>query len=128
MVYEVPEIASAGEAFGSVYSLSAVMKLLGLSEAEVGDLVWTDDLLALPVEDSLLFPSFQFEGHEIRQDIIEVAQILSKASDVFSAAQWLHSKIVSAPNPGRLRAFELLKTDSEAVRQAALETADRWSA
>lgn len=119
---------AAGEAFGPVYPLDAVMKLLRLTEAEVADLVWTDRLLALPVEDSLLFPVFQFKGHEIRQEVIEVARILSKASDAFSAAQWLHSKLVSAPNPDRLRAHELIKTDPVAVRQAALETAARWSA
>lgn len=122
------ENSGAAEAFGPVYSLPAVMELLGLAEPEVADLVWTDCLIALPVEDSLLFPVFQFEGHEVRQDVVEVARILIKASDVFSAAQWLHSKIVSAPNPDRLRAHELLKTDAEAVRRAALETAARWSA
>lgn len=119
---------NSSAAFGPVYSLQAVMKLLDLTEAEVADLVWTNDLLALPVEDSFLFPAFQFEGHEVRQDVLEVARILIQASDVFTAAQWLNSKIVSAPNPGRLRAHELLKTDPEAVRQAALETAARWSA
>jgi len=122
------ENLAAGEAFGPVYSLTAVMKLLALTEAEVADLVWTDRLLALPVEDDLLFPTFQFEGHEIRQDVINVARTLTKASDVFSAAQWLHAKIASVPNPSRLRAHELLKADPAAVRQAALETTARWSA
>ena len=121
-------VKTNADLYGPVYSQAAVVKLLSLGEAEVADLVRTGSLLALPVEDTHLFPVFQFEGHEIRQEVIEVARTLSKASDVFSAAQWLHARLASVPNADLLRAHELLKTDPDTVRQAALETAARWSA
>lgn len=115
------------KAVGPVYSLTAMEELLGLSITEVTAMAETGELLALPVQNNLLFSIFQFDGQEVRHDIIDIAKILTEAADPFTAAAWLHAPAVMAGN-GETSNEEFMRTNPVVVRAAAQDMAARWAA
>ncbi|MFJ2619646.1 hypothetical protein [Glutamicibacter sp. NPDC087344] len=117
---------SYGKLIGPVYSLAALATLWDCSEQEAARRAERLSMLALQVGDRKLYPSFQLDGAEPREDVLEAAFLLSLAGEHETAALWL----VTACCGDRLGRTHLQLLDLGERRQVvaeAAETASRWA-
>jgi hypothetical protein len=103
---------------GPVYSRQALAKMGIAPEAT--------ELLTLIVQDQDLYPVFQFEGHSVRRDVIDIVRILAEAADPWTIAVWLRTPMVR--DPDRRTFLELLDAgEVSVVATQARDAASRWS-
>ncbi|MGO1264943.1 hypothetical protein [Microbacterium sp.] len=126
MMALVPRATTFGELIGPVYSTKALSAMWGgMSRAGVSKRVSEGKLLALKVERENLFPLFQFQGTEIREDVIALVRILRPEADPFTIAQWL---VAPLEDCGGRSAIELLDAgDRASADKAAKKAARRWA-
>jgi hypothetical protein len=103
---------------GPVYSPQALAKM-GIHPDRT-------ELLILSVQDQDLYPVFQFEGHRVRRDVIDIVRILAEAVDPWTIALWLRTPMVR--DPDRRTFLELLDAgEVDVVTAQARDAASRWS-
>ncbi|WP_152539185.1 hypothetical protein [Nesterenkonia sp. AN1] len=116
-----------GKQIGPVYSTRALTELWSMTRAGVSKRAKEGRLLALKVEGENLFPLFQFDGAEVRRDVMELVQTLREAVDPFTIAQWLCTPQVD--DDKKRTPVELLdEGEKEVALRAARRASNRWSA
>jgi hypothetical protein len=103
---------------GPVYSRQALAKM-GVDPG-------TTELLTVTVQDQDLYPVFQFEGHSVQRDVIDIVRILVEAVDPWTIAAWLRTPMVQDPDR-RTFLDRLVGGEVEVVTAHARDAASRWS-
>jgi hypothetical protein len=117
---------SYGKIIGPVYSLVALAGLWDCGEQEAEARAGRLGLLALQVGDRKLYPAFQLDGGEPREDVAQVVRILRVSVDPETIAQWLMTPCAkdskSRSHTQLLDAGHARCVQAEAVKEAA-----RWA-
>lgn len=112
---------------GEVYSTKALETLWGVTREAVSKRFRKGNLFALKVGGQNFFPLFQFDGGEVRDDVMDVIQILRSAGDPWTIAAWLRTP--SADDPEDRTPLELLDAgQASRVADEARDMARRWAA
>lgn len=83
-------------------------------------------LFALHVQGKSLFPVFQFDGRQVRKDVLHIVGILRTSADPFTIAQWLCTPLVEAEDRTPLGLLDA--GEGPLVEKLAKRNAARWSA
>lgn len=128
MAVFVPESPGAfSKIIGPVYSTRALTSLWRVSREAVSKRARNGGLLVLKVEGENLFPVFQFDGAEVRQDVMAVVKAFGEHVDPFTIAQWLNTRQVS--DGARRTPIEMLDSGAfNEVVSAARVASARWAA
>lgn len=128
MVAMVPRSTGGplGRIIGPVYSTNALTKMWNITRQGVNKRVKEGRLLTLYVQGKNLFPTFQFDGKRVREDVLHIVDLLRASSDPFTIAQWLRTPLVEAE--GRTPLELLDAGESAQAENLAKRSASRWSA
>ncbi|SDS21750.1 Protein of unknown function [Brevibacterium sandarakinum] len=126
MAAMVPRTAGEfGRIVGPLYTTKALTVMWNIGRAAISKRVAENKLLALKVEGDNLFPIFQFDGKMIRDDVMEIVQILRASVDPFTIAQWLRTPVLELDDQTPL---DLLDVGNKAAAvRIAKRTAARWA-
>lgn len=129
MAQLVPEtgLSTYGQLIGPVYSTRALTTMWGVTRAAVSKKAMAGGLLTLKVAGENLFPTFQFEGRDVRSDVISLVTTIQPAADPFTIAAWLRTPLADDPS-GRTPLTLLDEGESEPAHRAAVRVAARWAA
>ena len=129
MARMVPPVAGEfGRLIGPVYSTKALEAMWSVTRAAVSKKVRDKRIFALKVSGASIFPLFQFDGIDVRQDILEVVRLLEDVGiDNWTIAAWLRTPVAS-DEAGRTPIGLLDAGQSEVVTVAARRLGERWAA
>src|SRR5699024_8163043 len=82
MVAMVPRSTGGplGRIIGPVYSTNALTKMWNITRQGVNKRVKEGRLLTLYVQGKNLFPTFQFDGKRVREDVLHIVDLLRASS------------------------------------------------
>jgi hypothetical protein len=103
---------------GPVYSRAALEKMK-IDPAKTA-------LLTVAVEGQEFYPVLQFNGRNVRQDVLGIVDILAEAADSWTIAVWLRTPMAGDPQ-GRTFLELLDAGEFEVVVAHARDAAGRWS-
>ena len=114
---------------GPVYSTRALERMWGVSRAAISKRATTGTLFALKVEGMNVFPLFQFDGHEVRKDVVEITREMARAGiDPFTIAAWMRTPLPDRTGGGVASPVDLVAQGrSEIVWDAARQAAHAWA-
>lgn len=117
---------SYGRLIGPVYSLAALAGLWDCSGQEAARRAERLSMLALQVGDRKLYPAFQLDGGEPRDDVAQVVRILRVSVDPETIAQWLMTPCAK-DSEGRSHMQLLDAGHARCVQAEAVKEAARWA-
>jgi hypothetical protein len=131
MVQLLPPAPGAfADLVGPVYSTRALEQMWGVSRAAISKRATSGTLFALKVEGVNVFPLFQFDGHEVRRDVVEITREMARSGvDPFTIAAWMRTPLpVSSDAMASSSPVDMVAQGrAEIVWEAARQVADAWA-
>ncbi|MFB9777655.1 hypothetical protein [Brevibacterium otitidis] len=122
-----PAAGEMSRLIGPVYAVSALTELWGTTPNEVSASAADGRLLVLLAEGEPLFPVFQFDGAQIRSDVMSLVRTLRPHVDAATISQWFNTPVPDDPAERTPLAMRSDGDDAAAARCAAA-AAGRWAA